>query len=122
MTRSSVMIVDDDAELRELMAMVVTARGFDTMEAADGIDAMEQLEGGAEPSLILLDLRMPRMNGTEFLDALRHGSHVPQVPVLVITGDPCAAQGALEAGACGCLRKPIEAKVLLDAIRQALRD
>jgi CheY-like chemotaxis protein len=112
------MIVDDDDDFRHLLALLVGSKGFETIEAVDGVDAMELIEGGVEPSMILLDLRMPRMNGTEFLDALRHGTHTPEVPVVVITGDPGGIQEALAAGANGCLRKPIEAKALVESVRE----
>jgi CheY-like chemotaxis protein len=121
MTAHPVMIVDDDDDLRHLIALLVGARGFATVEAVDGVEAMELLEGGVEPSMILLDLRMPRMNGTEFLEALRHGTHTPMVPVVVITGDQAAIGEALAAGANGCLRKPIEAKELVDSVREHVR-
>jgi CheY-like chemotaxis protein len=118
MTSHPVMIVDDDDDFRHLIAVLVNTKGFETIEAIDGIDALELLEAGVEPSLILLDLRMPRMNGTEFLAALRRGTHTPEVPVVVITGDAGAIQEALAAGATDCQRKPIEAKALIESVRK----
>jgi chemosensory pili system protein ChpA (sensor histidine kinase/response regulator) len=112
------MIVDDDDDFRRLIALIVGSKGFETLEAVDGVDAIEQIDAGIEPSLILLDLRMPRMNGTEFLHALRHGTHAPEVPVVVITGDPGAVAEALAAGANDCLRKPLESKALVESVRQ----
>ena len=111
-----IMIVDDDDDLRELIALVVAARGFRTVDAIDGVDALDKLAQGAQPALILLDLRMPRMNGAEFLQAV-HGTPASRIPVIALTGDSGACQEALRAGAIQCLRKPIEVNALLDAIR-----
>lgn len=69
--RARVLIVEDEHELRELIAQWLESRGYQVVEAADGLDAVELLQAGLEPDLILLDLTMPRMDGREFLDWLR---------------------------------------------------
>lgn len=112
-----VMVVDDDQDLREMLALVLQAHGFRTQEAADGVDALAQIEAGARPSLVLLDLRMPRMNGTEFLAALKDRGRTA-IPVVVITGDVGGAREALAAGARTCVRKPIDIDALLDTVGQ----
>jgi CheY-like chemotaxis protein len=111
-----VMIVDDDDDLRDMMTMIIRANGFRTIGAFDGVDALAQLEQGPRPSLILLDFRMPRMNGAEFLHAVRR-TPAGGIPVVALTGDPAAVHDALEAGATTCLRKPIEARALVEAVR-----
>lgn len=117
MTAPEVMIVDDDDDLRDMLSLTVEAQGFRTIGAVDGFDALDKLEQGAHPSLILLDLRMPRMNGAEFLQAVR-STPASEIPVIAVTGDPGAFPEALRAGAIACLRKPIEPRALLDAIRE----
>ena len=111
-----VLVVDDDQDLREMISLVLDAHGYRTQEAADGLDALEQIEAGARPALVLLDLRMPRMNGTEFLAALR--ARGTSIPVVVITGDLGGARDALAAGARTCVRKPIDMDALLDTVGQ----
>jgi CheY-like chemotaxis protein len=111
-----VMLVDDDEDLRTMMALIIGSQGYQTVDAFDGLDALMQLEQGLQPAVIVLDFRMPRMNGAEFLDAIR-GTPAGGIPVVALTGDPAAAQDALKSGARLCLRKPVEARALLDAVR-----
>jgi CheY-like chemotaxis protein len=110
------MLVEDDEDLREAMALIFEAHGFRTIGASDGLEALAKLESNGRPALILLDLRMPRMNGVEFLQLL---SRTPRatIPVLALTGDSGACRDAINAGAVGCLQKPIEPNRLIDAIR-----
>jgi len=112
-----VLVVDDDQDLREMLALVLQGHGYRTQEAVDGVDALEQIEAGAQPSLVLLDLRMPRMNGTELLLALKDRERTT-IPVVVITGDLGGAREALAAGARTCVRKPIDMDALLDTVAQ----
>lgn len=69
--RTRVLVVEDEHELRELIARWLESRGYHVTEAADGADAVELLDAGLEPDVILLDLTMPRMDGREFLEWLR---------------------------------------------------
>jgi chemosensory pili system protein ChpA (sensor histidine kinase/response regulator) len=110
------MVVDDDDDLRDMISMLVRAQGFCTIGAVDGLDALDKLEQGTLPSLILLDLRMPRMNGIEFLVAV-HDTPAAGIPVVALTGDLGACQEARRAGAIDCLLKPIDAQTLLGTIR-----
>jgi CheY-like chemotaxis protein len=111
-----VLVVDDDQDLREMISLVLVAHGYRTQEAVDGLDALQQITSGTRPALVLLDLRMPRMNGTEFLAALR--ARDTSIPVVVITGDLGGARDALAAGARTCVRKPIDMDALLDTVGQ----
>lgn len=70
--RARVLVVEDEHELRELIARWLETRSYQVFEAADGRDAVELLDAGLDPDVILLDLTMPRMDGREFLDWLRH--------------------------------------------------
>lgn len=121
MTTPAVMIVDDDEDLREMLSLILDADGYDPVEAVDGIDALDKLAHGSHPSLILLDLRMPRMNGTEFLSAVRDVDDARNIPIVALTGDVRAGNEALQAGASAVLPKPVEKAALLDAIHTALR-
>jgi CheY-like chemotaxis protein len=66
-----VLVVEDEHELRELVARWLETKGYTVSEAADGQDAVDLLEAGLEPDVILLDLSLPRMSGREFLDWMR---------------------------------------------------
>src|SRR5512142_3563 len=69
--RARVLVVEDEHELRELIATWRGTRQYQVVQAADGRDAVDLREAGLEPDVILLDLTMPRMDGREFLDWLR---------------------------------------------------
>jgi CheY-like chemotaxis protein len=69
--RARVLVVEDEHELRELIAQWLDTKGYIVSQAADGQDAVELLEAGLEPDVILLDLSLPRMSGREFLEWLR---------------------------------------------------
>jgi CheY-like chemotaxis protein len=113
------MLVDDDDDLREAMSLIFEAQGFRTVGARDGLEALSELERDGRPALILLDVRMPRMNGVEFLHRLKT-TPTASIPVLALTGDAGACRDAIDAGAIGCLQKPIEPARLVDAIRTQL--
>ena len=66
-----VLVVEDEHELRELLALWLEQKGYVVSQAADGKDAMDLLEAGLEPDVILLDLSLPRMNGRAFLRWMR---------------------------------------------------
>jgi len=80
----SVLVVEDDAATRSVLARTLAAADWDVLEAENGRAALERLVT-ARPGLILLDLMMPEMDGFEFLDALRRRPDGRGVPVIVIT-------------------------------------
>lgn len=69
--RARVLVVEDERDLREVLAEWLETKGYEVTEAGDGLEAVALLEAGLEPDVILLDLTMPRMNGWRFLDWLR---------------------------------------------------
>ena len=81
--RASVLVVEDEHELRELIARWLESRNYRVVEAADGRDAVELLQAGLEPDVILLDLTMPRMDGRAFLEWLRSDPKHQNRPVIV---------------------------------------
>ncbi len=119
MSDELVLVVDDDEDLREMIALVLLANGFRVVGAADGVEAIGKLREGVMPSVILLDLRMPRMNGLEFLEALQ-ATPACAVPVIAVTGDVGACRAAIAAGARVCLRKPVNAESVVGSVHQNL--
>jgi GAF domain-containing protein/CheY-like chemotaxis protein len=79
-----VLVVDDDAEVRQLLRRMLESEGFAVVEAENGRVALERLRG-EPPSLILLDLMMPEMDGFEFVDEIRRHEGWRAIPVVVIT-------------------------------------
>lgn len=82
-SRASILFVDDEPCMRELMAMILNEEGYEVATATDGLDALSQLRSFT-PDLIISDLQMPRMSGVEFLAVVRH--RFPAIPVLAISG------------------------------------
>jgi CheY-like chemotaxis protein len=102
-----VLIVDDDPDIREAMSEMLALEGHGTACASDGREALEILRRtDFAACVILLDLRMPVMNGWEFREEQRRDPKIAAIPVIVITADESAARTpGLEAE--GILRKPI---------------
>jgi CheY-like chemotaxis protein len=84
--RARVLVVEDEHELRELIAHWLETRNYQVVQAADGRDAVDLLEAGLEPDVILLDLTMPRMDGRQFLDWLRASPKHHDRRVIVASG------------------------------------
>ncbi len=94
--RPCVLIIDDDAELRESAADGLCDAGYDPLVAVNGREALALLHGPRRPRLILLDLMMPVMNGWEFREAL---GRAPNIPILVMTASRTLALHPIEADA-----------------------
>jgi len=80
-----VLVVDDDPEMRRMTRRMLERMGLEIGEAADGQQALTWLESNPAPSIILLDLMMPVMDGFEFLDRIRNSERWSALPVLVVT-------------------------------------
>src|SRR5687768_5316837 len=106
--KGSIMIVDDDANIRDLLALIVEDDGYATQVARDGSEAMDRLKTGSPPALILLDLMMPRLDGAGFLKALKSDPRLAAIPVVVLSGDDVNRDRLRQLGANGLLVKPLE--------------
>ncbi len=100
----TILVVDDDADERTAFADLLSARGYSVVVACDGREAMDLVEAGLRPSVIVLDLAMPTMDGWTFLGHLRGTAH-STVPVVVTSAD---ARARPAIGADACLEKPVE--------------
>jgi CheY-like chemotaxis protein len=117
--KASVLVVDDDADIRETLGMLLSRHGFPVATACDGADALAQLHAGAQPGLILLDLMMPRMNGEEFRRTQLAEPDLARIPVVVLSGAG-RSQDLLQRIDKGVevLPKPIELSELMDTVRK----
>jgi CheY-like chemotaxis protein len=111
-----ILIVDDDNDIREIIAVVLAAEGHEVAAAADGASALDELQRPPRPSLILLDMMMPRLDGEGFMKALRSDPNLADIPVVILTAHPAGRAKAFELGAAGCLRKPVELGDLLAVV------
>ncbi|MCE9668757.1 response regulator [Myxococcus stipitatus] len=111
------LVVDDDADLREALEEVLRDAGYEVMGAHNGRHALEVLGAATRrPILVLLDMMMPVLDGAGFARAMRQEPAWRDIPVLVFSASANARQVAEEIGACGHLRKPVDVDTLLDAV------
>jgi CheY-like chemotaxis protein len=110
---STILIVDDDEDIRETLAELLELEGYATVKAANGAQALAKLRQEAAPCVILLDLMMPVMNGFEFLATQRADAQLAAIPVLVLS-----AGGTSQAALAGTefFAKPVDLARLLSRI------
>jgi len=114
-----ILVVDDEADIRVLIADILEAAGHDVETAADGDEALFLLEQ-VQPDLILLDLMMPKVDGREVIEAIRANSANRHLPIVVVS----AQFGLMRKCSHGVQRylpKPWDTDVLLETIEQELR-
>lgn len=109
-----ILVVDDDPSIRDLIAMALADQGYDVEAAPHGAAALE-IVGHTLPSIILLDMRMPVMDGWEFARAYR-SKPGPHAPIIVLTAARDAGQRAREIRADGFLGKPFDLDDLLSLV------
>lgn len=114
----SILIVDDDSDIRDTFAEALRMVGYVVNTAPDGKAALEMLTALAPPCLILLDLMMPIMNGEEFRRQQMSNPALAKIPVVVITADRNAQQKAVSIGVTEGLSKPIDFESLSDVARR----
>ena len=85
MTNSRIVVIEDDDDLRRLIAMLLSSEGYDVSAFASAKDGLLAIENGLSADLIVLDLMMPDMNGWEFCDHRAGSATLAKVPVLVVT-------------------------------------
>ena len=115
-----VLIVEDDADLREMMAQLLHLEGFNSQTVANGREALEYLHDADPPELILLDLMMPIMDGWEFRREQQRDPNLADVPVIVLSALDPARVGDMEPAAF--LKKPLDFDRLLELVRQYCRE
>ena len=118
----TVMVVDDEADVRLIARIVLGAAEFDVMEVDSGVSALAELEAGRTPDVILLDVRMPGLDGWGTLRQLRADPKLADLPVVVFTADMSArgeAPDELREGDV-LITKPFQADDLLHAVQRAV--
>lgn len=111
-----ILVVDDDEDLLTLVAMVLSDEGYTVATARDGLEGLREVEHEM-PDLILLDMKMPVMNGWRFASELR-ARYPRRAPIIVLTAAEDARKRAEEIGACDWVAKPFE----LSTLRQTVAD
>lgn len=113
-----ILIVEDDLDLREALSEVLRDEGYSVAMAADGREALDHLRRQSRPSLILLDLTMPVMNGWQFRAEQRQDPALSGIPVVVLSAGDYRAEQMRQLGVTDYIRKPIELKHLLRTIER----
>ena len=112
-----VLIVEDDADLREMMAQLLSLEGFQAATVANGSEALQYLHNGhLKPDVILLDLMMPVMDGWEFRRKQQADPALADVPVIVLSALDQSRAADVKAEAF--LKKPLDFDRLLQLVRQ----
>lgn len=116
---SSVLVIEDDSDMRALLVLMLEDRGHHVLAASDGREGLDVLRHET-PDLILLDMKMPVMDGWEFARRYRAAFADPS-PIVVMTAAEDPRRRAEEVGAAGWLGKPVELDRLYDAVEQIAR-
>jgi two-component system KDP operon response regulator KdpE len=115
----TVLVVEDQADLRHMLEVILSGKGAHVIEAADGQDGLRQFFAH-QPDLVLLDLMIPEMHGRDVCRQIRHVSDAPIIMLTALHRDEDVIRG-LECGADDYVVKPINPNVLLARIRATLR-
>jgi CheY-like chemotaxis protein len=116
--KRSILIVEDDSDLREALSAVLRDEGYFVAMAADGREALDRLRRQWRPSLILLDLTMPVMNGWQFRAEQRQDPALSGIPVVVLSAGEHLAEQMVPLGIKDYVRKPVELNHLLRTIER----
>src|SRR5437868_14905525 len=109
----TILVVDDDPDLREALSDLLTNEGYQVATASDGVDGLTYLRSHAPPALVLLDWWMPNLNGQGMYEALKRDPVWRAIPVVLVTADAKAAEIARTVGTEGLLTKPVDGDQLI---------
>lgn len=111
MSPRTILVVDDDEDIRESLRDVFEDAGYQVRCAANGLEGLKLLRAWERPAVIVLDMFMPLMRGDELYDAMQADPQLADIPVIVSTSDPSRAPKGVP-----LLRKPINLQTMLDTV------
>jgi DNA-binding response OmpR family regulator len=114
--RQSILIVEDDDDLRRMFRTALAFAGYETQEASDGYIALQMIDQ-CRPTAVVLDLALPNINGYVVLQELLGDAHTRNIPVIIVTAQPNAEQPT---GAACLLRKPVMPDRLVNTVRACI--
>jgi CheY-like chemotaxis protein len=112
-----ILVVDDDADIREVLSEVLIESGHDVMTASNGLEGLQILRDGWSPCMVLLDLMMPVMDGYLFLEEARNDPALASIPITVITAGRQVDIQRLEGATL--VAKPIRLPALMSLIAKS---
>jgi DNA-binding response OmpR family regulator len=117
----SVLIVDDNADTREMYDLALAKSGFRVLQAENGTDGLA-VAAEALPDVIVTDLAMPRLDGVELLTRVQADPRTERIPVIILSGwtDPDTSRCALDAGAVAFILKPCDPASLVEEVRRVV--
>jgi two-component system nitrogen regulation response regulator NtrX len=119
---ATILVVDDEKNIRRTLRMVLEGSGFNTIEASSAEECLEQI-AGHEVDLVILDVRLPKMSGIEALAKIRAEPETRRLPVLMVSGHASVAEAvqAVQLGATDFFEKPLDRDRVLLTVRNALQ-
>lgn len=114
----TVLMINDNADLTEVLGTFLEMKGYAAVAAFDGREALQLLQNGVRPCLILLDLMMPGMSGDEFIEVLHRNHSYRDIPVLVLSAAYDARERATRLGAVGAVRLPGDLDAVVEVVQR----
>ncbi|MEM6836777.1 MAG: response regulator [Cyanobacteria bacterium P01_C01_bin.120] len=120
---SMVLVVEDSIPQRTMITELLKGNGLTVAAANDGVEALEQIQAGQQPDLVVLDIVMPRMNGYEVCRRLKSNPAMQNVPVILCSskGEDFDRYWGMKQGADAYIAKPFQPTELLGTVKQLLR-
>jgi CheY-like chemotaxis protein len=115
----TVLVLEDDAVIQDLLLDLLSSEGYRVVQAMDGVSGMNLAEQD-RPDAILLDLNIPPTSGLDVLDQLRSSEGTDKIPVLALTADPRPAEGDESPQLDGFIQKPFDISDLLEQVERAV--
>jgi CheY-like chemotaxis protein len=115
-TTFPILVVDDDADLRHALQEILRDEGYLVASVDTGFQALEVIKTGARPCVVLLDIRMPEMDGLAFRRTQLRDPEIADVPVVLFTADSSGKEEAAELGIKFVLKKPVDLYQLLEVV------
>lgn len=120
--KQTILVVDDEQDLLDLIEYNLKQEGFDVLKAEDGVEGIEMAREHS-PNLVLLDIMMPKMDGLEVVERMREDSKLKRIPIIFLTarGDEKTEVEGLDKGGDDYITKPISTTKLISRIKAVLR-
>lgn len=118
----TVLVVDDSSTMRQMVKYTLTSAGYEVVEAGNGKEAVDKLNGGAKPALVVTDLNMPEMDGITLITEIRKMAAFKFTPILMLTTESTddKKKAGQAAGATGWIVKPFNPEQMLKVIQKVL--
>jgi CheY-like chemotaxis protein len=117
----SILVIDDDVDTREALTEILADEGYDVTGVDSGQEALAYLREATRPSLILLDMMMPGMDGWQLRRELQKDPALAAIPVVILSAHDDVRDAALALGAADYLRKPLRAESVLEVAERFCR-